>query len=376
MGDEINTVDDIVNAHAAKLKEEAGGENQEKDNKGGPPAAGADDKGAAGGTPDGGTPPKDPAAPVPNAIDDLLKELNLESLDALKEKLKPKDPDKPETPEEKEKRENLYKAGLIQYATEKGGMKPDDFSKLDNLKAKKDEELVYENWLEGWKEENPGVEPLEAERLAKEDFKTEYKLESTNEKAKARGLSKIEKEAKELRTPLESAYNSAKQNYDEEKAIKDSLPDFEKKVSGFVKEFIPEKFEVFKIEDKFKDKDGEKVESVPIEVELSAEDRVAIFQQVAQEIVRSGPTYNLYKKGDLKAIQALAKEKAEALIRSKYLGEATQKIATAFLSRGMNRGSGTGAKNPFPLVGDGKEQADKTSMNANEQVMNSLRGQK
>lgn len=88
MQDGTTTVDDLVVQHAAKLKETSGGENQDKkDVKIDPPAGGA---GEGGSEPIKTDPPKiDP--PITNTVDDLLKELGLESLDVLKERLKEKE---------------------------------------------------------------------------------------------------------------------------------------------------------------------------------------------------------------------------------------------------------------------------------------------
>jgi hypothetical protein len=369
MSDEITNVDDIVIAHAAKMKENAGGENQEKViEKVDPPAGGTEQK-------------KDPVDPLKdkqpdppaasNPVDDLLKELDLESLDALRERLKPKDPAKPESPEEKTKRESLYEASLQKHAVEKGAMKLEDFTTLQNLKSKDDKSLVFEKWLTEWKEENPNVDALEVDRLAKEEFESEYKLNSDNEKAKARGLSKIEREAKELRTPLEKAYAAVKENYDGVRDLEVNFPEFNKKVTALSKEFIPEKFTVFKV----KDKVGDKEEDVNIEVELTPADRVEILNAVGKSILNEGnyvnaANYDLYKKGDFRALQALAKEKAEGLIAGKYRDAAAQKIATEFLSRGTKRGSTTGATNPFPLEGDGKKTDEKGGQSARDQIMN------
>jgi hypothetical protein len=348
MADELS-VDEIVNAHVAKQKEVTPGENQEKAKEGeGKPAEPAPI------TPE-------PPAPAPNPLADLLKEFEVDSIEALREKMKPKNPDKPESPEEKEKRENLYKASLIKYATEKGVMKPDDFTKLENLKAKDDKAMVYENWFAAWKEDNPDIDPEEAGRIAEEEFNAEYKLNSENEKARARGLAKIAKEAKEMRTPLESSYSTAKERYDAERELEKDAPDFDKKSNTFIQESIPEKYTVFKV------KDGD--EEVAIEETLTPEERREIFKQVAKDFA-SANTYGLYKKGELKALQALAKERAETLIQNTLRDRAAQKIANEFLTRGRKSAPGVGAKQPFPLVNDGKvQESGKKYASAKEEIL-------
>lgn len=361
MPEESSTVDTLVLERAAKLKESSSSQIPIEKEKIDLPIEGTEKKD------DTGIKPKEGEINQ-NPYQDLFKELGVESLDALKEKLKPKPEDKPESPEEKEKRESIYQASIQKYAVENGEMKLEDFSKLESLKGKEDQNLVFENWLSGWKEENPDVDPAEADRLAKEEFESEYKLNSENEKAKARGIAKIAKEAKEIRGPLEKAYKSAKENYDEVREGEAIFPEFNKKVTGFIKEHVPEKYTVFKV------KDGE--EEVPIDVDLTPAERVEILNSVGESILRNKANYDLYKKGDFKALQDLAKEKTESLISNKYRDTAAQKIAIEFLSRGTKKGSTTGSKNPFPLNDDGKKPDGEEGKSAARTVLDSLRGKK
>lgn len=363
MSEESTTVNSLVESHAAKLQETESSSNTEDTQEKDPPAGGAD-----------------PAKTDPPAVDppkqvvdytELFKELGVDSIDSLKEKLKPKVEDKPESPEEKEKRESVYQASLQKYAVENGSMKLEEFTTLENLKAKDDQTLVFENWLPGWKEDNPNVDPVEADRLAKAEFESEYKLNHENDKVKAKGVSKIQKEAAEIRTPLENRLKAVKENYDGVRDVETNFPEFNKKVTGIVKEFIPEKFTVHTL----KDKVGEKEEDVPIEVELSPADRVEILTTIGKSILENEKNYALYKKGDFKALQEIAKKETEALISTKYRDAGAQKIAETFLARGTKRSSTTGAKNPFPLVNDGKETSEENVLDAKGQVLKSLRGQ-
>lgn len=357
MVDEITTVNDLVTQHAAKIKETIEVKTPETKQE--------------TAKPEGGTPPanKD-ETPAPDQIGDLLKELGMESLDALKERLKPKDPDRVESPEEKEKRENLYRVEMQKYAVENGLMKPDEFVKLENLKAKDDRSLVYENWLPTWKAENPDVEAVDIEARAKEDFEAEYHLNSTNEKTKARGLSKIEKEAKEMRSPLESSYTRVKTEFDEDRSIKNDLPDYNKKMASFIQDNIPAKIKLFET------KDGE--DTVPVEIELTADQRKDIYKAVDKKI-RGSDTFKLYKKGDLTQLAAIAKREAESEIWATQREEGLKKIAETFLKRGDEKGykrGSVGAKNPFPLVPKDNSTGGKETVSAEQEVMDSLEGKK
>lgn len=354
MADEITTVNDLVTQHAAKIKEDTEVKTPEEKKEPVVAAAATEKKDEI--------PPADP-------LKDLLSEFNLESLDALKERLKPP-VDKVESPEEKEKRENLYRVEMQKYAVENGLMNPDDFVKLENLKGKEDQALVFENWLPSWKAENPDADPADADRLAREEFESEYRLNSENEKTKNRGLAKISKEAKELRGPLEGSYAKVKEDFDQDRAVKSDYPDFNKKISGFIQENIPAKVKLFE------GKDGE--EAIPVEIELTDDQRKEVYQKVAKKIMNSS-TYQLYKKGDMKQLQELAKREAEATIWNDQREAGLSKIAETFLKRGDEKGykrGVIGAKNPFPLVGDGKQGAGHDKGTAQQQVLDSLQGKK
>lgn len=354
---EITSVNDLVTQHAAKIKESTEVKNPETKVE---PVA-----------PTGGpNPEKKEDAPVVDPYKGLLEELGLESLDALKERLKPKDPDKVESPEEKEKRENLYRVEMQKYAVENGIMKPDEFSKLEVLKAKDDRTAVYEDWLPGWKKENPDVSPEDVESRAKEDFEDEYHLNSTNEKTKARGLARIEKEAKEMRSPLESSYTRVKTEFDEDRSIKNDLPGYNKSMAGFIQENIPAKVKLFET------KDGE--ETVPVEIDLTDDQRKEIYAKVEKKL-RNASTFQLFKKGDLKQLGEMAKREAEAEIWNEHRQAGLQKIAETFLKRGDEKGykrGSVGAKNPFPLLQDNKKMDGADKGSAQQQVLDSLNGKK
>jgi len=351
MADEIVTVDSLVTAHAAKSNAPT-----EK-----VPDA---DKPAETKTED-----NTPNTNVPDPVKELLKEFDVESVDALRERLKPK-PEVVESSEEKEKRENLYKVELQKYAVEKGWMKPEEFTKLDTLKAKDKQALVYEHWFPSWKAENPDVDPADIETRSKEDFESEYHLNSDNEKKKARGLAKIDKEASEILTPLESSFSKVKTNFDEDREIERNLPDYNKKLAKFIQDNIPEKVKVY--EHKIGD------EAVPVEIELTADERKAIYAKVDKKL-RNASTYQLYTKNDLTQLAEIAKREAEAEIWQTNRDRAMKEIAEKFLKKGDENGykrGAVGAKNPFPLVQDHKKVEGKDHQSAAQQVLDSLQGKK
>lgn len=312
-------------------------------------------------------------AKADTSVNDLLKELGITDISELKEKLKA--PAKELSPEEKEKQESIYKANIQKFAVEKGEMKLEDFTKLENLKNKADRDLVYDSWLEDWKEENEGSDDLEnlyeseiAEK-AKEDFEKEFKLNSTNEKVKAKGEAKLAKAAKEIRQPLESSYNKVKDEFDREDDIRKTYPDYDKTVRKFVNDSIPEKL------DFYKGKDGE-IE-IPIDIELSKEDKAEIAENIAKKI-QNPETFSSYKKGELEALQKLAKTETDNFIFNKYKDEGLKRVAETFLSTGYKKGlakGGMGAKNSF-AVNQAKNTAEgmQKATDAKTEVLNSLQG--
>ena len=237
---EITTVNDLVLQHAEQNKptEQDSGKQQENisDNK---------DEGEA--KPNEGQAPPE-TKQEKDTLAEFLKELNLDSVESLKEKLKPKAEQKELSPEDKAKEDEKFKADLIRYAVD-NGMKVEDFSKLDALKNKADKDLVFENWLSENKEDYEDLEPDEKEQRIKEDFESEYKLNSDDEKKKAKGLAKITKEAAAIRSPLESSYKKVEADYKNEVSIKQEYPNYAKKIDSIVSENVPSKFEVFKTKD-------------------------------------------------------------------------------------------------------------------------------
>lgn len=355
MQNESLSINDIVTSHAEKQQQENSSDtgSQQQQNEGGSDAekAAAETERLANEAKEKGN----------EALNSLLKELEIENVDELKQRLQKKVEDKELTPEEKEKAENVYKANLQKYAVESGEMKLEDFHQLDTVKSKKDAELVFEKYLENWKEENPDVEE-NVEDAAKADFELEYKLNSNNEKAKQRGVDRLAKDAKEIRTPLEESYNKVKESFDEEAEVRVTFPKFVKSLDKISAEVVPSKVEWFK------GKDGE--EDVSIEVDLSEEDRKEILDKVTKR-VQNPSTYQLFVGGKEDEIKSMVSEYADALVQKKVMENGNKKIAEMFLGRGIAKGSTTGAKNSF-AVNQSKgtsHENDKASRTDNEQTV-------
>ena len=307
-------------------------------------------------------------APKPDPVADLLKELGVESLDSLKERLKkPEAPPADLTPEEKAKQDEAYKADLINYAVKNGNMKVEDFNKLDALKAKADADLVFEQHLKEFKEDNPDIEESEVEQDARADFERKYGINSDKEKVKARGISKLAKEAAEIRNPTETVYKTVKEKFDEERDIQKNLPGFEKKMTEAVNGSIPLKFEIFK------DKDGD--EDITVSVEITEAERKELAGQI-QKKLNTVEVFNLYKKGETQKIQDIVQRETANFLQEKKGNEGLKKIADVYTKRGFEKGR-VGATNSFALNQGGFNQADNLSrQSAEQEVLDSLKGKK
>lgn len=354
MSDENSSINDIVSQHAAKVKEKESGSSSQNTEK---------EKEVI---PDGGGSGNDNSDPPPpkaeDAVSGLLKELNIDSVEALKEKLKPKDPVVEEGPEEKERKKNIYEANLQSYAVEQGVMKLEDFQKINTIKGKEDKDLVFDEFAAGYKEDNAAATDQEI----KEAFDLKYDLQSENPALKKWAEKQITKQAKLIREPLESSLNTAKKNYDEELGIRSTYPEYSKKIIGLVDEAIPTKVNVFK------DKVGD--EEIPVDVELTAEDRKEIAAEVLKEI-NNQSTFSAYKKNDEAGIKKLIGEKVEAKLWStKYREKSLKKIADTFLRTGGKNGSTTGAENSFAAKQDIKTQTGpKTTQSKEDEVLDSFK---
>lgn len=386
MQDEILSVNSIVEKHAADnpLKTENAGEqsqqkieNQDLENKGADAAAEAEKL-------------KQQNAEA-NPLADFLKKHNVESLEALEEKLKPKEEDKVLSPEEKAKQENLYNAKLQAFAVEKGLMQLDDFGKLKTVKEQADTDLVFADWKEEHEEDNledfikdyendnedelTGLSEAEIKEKAKAEFDIEakkafdkkFKLNSEDDKVKAKGLEKIAKLAASKRSPLENSYKAVKESFDTELDIRNNYPNYDKTVRGFVNESIPEKF-VF-----YKGKDGDA--DIDVDIELSKEDKAEIAESVAKK-TQTDVSYLSYKKGDLAALKTLVEKETNSFIEEKYKEQGKKLVADKFLGIGYAKGQ-IGAKNSFALNQGNRSATDKIApADAAQQVLNSLQGKK
>jgi len=347
MPNDTSAINDIVQQKAdeiAKSKEDTGDQSSQQQNQGGGEPSQAEKDAALLKEQEAAAAQLEATQKLKDeATKELLKKFNVDSLEELEEKLG-KTGEKELSKEEKEKAEAIREAEFQKFAVEKDIMKLDDFSQLKTLKSRQDAELVFDSYLKDWKEENPDIKVSEdlteadIEKLAKEDFEKEFKLNSDKEAVKAKGIAKLAKAAAEIRNPLESKFNDAKEQFEIVNDWKSNFPKFAKSTEKIAEGLVPEKVEWFKA------KDGE--EEIPIEIELSADDRKEITEKIAKRI-QSPENYQLFKDGKLDTVKENIADYAEYLISKKTKDIGNAKIAEIFLGRGVSKGSTTGAVNSF-----------------------------
>lgn len=267
---------------------------------------------------------------IPDEIQAQLKELQ-----ELKEwkAANTKAPEK--SPEEIAKENEADKANFIKFSVDNELFKIDEYTQYETLKVKADADLVFEGFVKDFKEENPDItDEIELSAAAKEAFDKEYKLSSTNEKAKEKGLAKLAKEANEIRNPYESKVKIAQTSYNEEKEVREKMPAFDKFIDEQIAKNAPDKVP-------FKIKKGET--EVTVEIELTKEDKEALTKAF-----KTPKTFYSFSKSSEEA-QVSVTKKINGWIRENKFEEALTKAFGTGESIGVKNGSNTGADAPFAM---------------------------
>jgi len=239
------------------------------------------------------------------------------------------------SPEELERENEKDRAEFIKFSVDNELFKIDELTQYESLKVKADADLVFESFVKDFKEENPDIEDEEElAEAAKEEFEKLYKISSDNEKVKEKGLAKLARDAKEIRSPYESKIQTAESNYKEEKQVRQKMPDFDKFIDSQIKKNAPEKFSI-----KIKAGDTD----VPVEIELTAEDREAIAKEF-----KTPKTFYNYNKSVEETEKALDK-KIQGWVKVNKMEQIVSKAFEIGEGLGVRGGSDTGADSPFAL---------------------------
>jgi hypothetical protein len=244
--------------------------------------------------------------------------------------------------EEKQRLANLEKAEFFQTAAQ-SGFNIEDLTKYESVKTKADAELVFEKFVADFKEENPDIEESELEDAAKLAFDDEYKLSSDNEKAKQRGLKRLERDAKELRSPMETVYQKAKSIFEEQRQMKTVFPEYNKFIESVINENTPDKVVLFQT------KDGE--DEIAVDTEITKEQR----EEIAK-LFKNEKTFAQYLN-DKQSKEELGKKiakKIEGYIRQNNFETAVKKAYETGVGIGTKRGSTVGAENLFGVAAQSK----------------------
>lgn len=341
-----------------------GGAGGASDNNG---ASGAE--GASGAGDNGGAQPQ-AAAPLFSAEE--LKDMGYETVEAAKEglrtlhqKSKIVDP----TEEEKTKQANIDRADFLKYAAE-NDLVNEDFNKYESLSTKTDRDLVFEKFAAEFDEDNPDLTDEEFQTQVKLAFESEYKLSSENEKEKARGESRLKKDAKDLRAPSETSYNSAKESFN---IHRDTM----KKGEGYSKTFkeivasIPDKLEVFKTI--LKKDDTDEGEEISVDLELKPEEKVSVEKKFFT--AKNLRAYiDAEKEGKLAEFKSSLSKKMISFIKENREGDIYASIADKVQKIAMRYGSDVGAGQPFEVVkGGGGAGASGLTKTARQEAIDSTR---
>jgi len=276
----------------------------------------------------------------PLFTEEEIKGFGFESVDAMKEHLRQQKENSIPL-EEKKKQEDLDKANFIKYSTENGLMNPDEITQFESLKNKADRDLVFESFAKEEKEDDPDLSDDEI----KEKFENKYDLNSANEKTKARGESKISKEAKELRSPYSSKFENASKEYADAKKMAAKIPEYNKFMDGLVEELTPEKLVLFKA------KEGE--EEIAVDVDITKEERAAILKDF-----KNNKNFVTFLDKPEQAKDLLTK-KITSFLKVKYFDTVNAKSLEIGKGIGTKQGSTVGANNPFHLTKENKKTETK-----------------
>lgn len=240
-------------------------------------------------------------------------------------------------PEVLAKEQEQDKANFIKYGVENNLFKIDELTQYESIKVKADADLVFENFLKDFAEENPDIDDEEElAEAAKDEFDNIYKISSSNEKAKEKGLAKLAKEANEIRSPYESKVKYAEETYTEEKQMRAKMPEFDKFLVTQINKNAPDKVT-------FSIKKGE--EDFPVEIELTKEDKEAIVKEF-----KTPKTFLKFNESAEETALSLDK-KIQGWIKVNKFEEALSKAAEQFEGFGVRKGSNVGADSPFAMRG-------------------------
>lgn len=282
--------------------------------------------------------------PQPLLTADQLKDYGIESPEQLQTLLQQHKESKVSV-EEKQRQADEREADLIKFSVDQKLMTVEEYQQSKTLKGKADRDLVFERYEKEWREDHPEItDEEEISSNVRRDFDDEYRVNSENEKSKGRGAARLAKEAAEIRNPFLNKLTAAEQQYTERKAIAGKVPEFNKFVDNLIEKLTPEKLTVSKV------KEGE--QEIPIEVELSKEER----KELAKAF-RTPKAFAAFSSAQdpTKEFEASMTKKITGFLKEKYFDAAINTTYEKGKGVGLAKGSTVGAGQPFAVVRGGHQ---------------------
>jgi len=298
-----------------------------------------------------------PAAPeVPLITLDELKGYGFNSPDELKTFLT-KQKEENIDPQEKINQANREKADFLKFSADNTLLAVEEYSTLESLRGRKDVEIVRDEFTKSYREDNSDADDEEVAAA----FDTQYPLQSENVAQKKWAEKQIAKEAKEIRSPLESKFEVAQKDFKDYQTLNSKIPGFNKFIDGVIDANTPEKLSFHKV------KDGET--EIHIEAELTADQRKELKDEVGK-MFRNPKTYNEYAHSESKEKELNDKiaKKINGYIKINYFEKAIEKGFEAGKGLGVTKGSTVGAEQPFAIVRNMNVPGAEGKINAAQEV--------
>lgn len=269
-----------------------------------------------------------------------------------------KTPDK--TAEQLQQEAEVDQANFRVYSVENKLMKNEDFGAYEATKSKNDSDIVFDDFSKQFKEDHPEIDEDVLDAKAKEAFENQYHINSQDKTLKTKGEKLLKRDAAELRSPVETSYNTAKERYEEHKTIQGKHPEYVKFFNDISKETLPDKIVLFK------GKEGD--DEVPIEVDITEDDKKA----VEDKFFKNAKTFQKFISGKSEEVKIELVKKINSFIRERKMEEGFSKAWDKAHGIGVGKGSEVGAGQPFAVVKNMKGEAV-VDENAKKQAIDSTR---
>lgn len=264
---------------------------------------------------------------------DLLKELNITSVDDIK---KLTHPEAPLTDEQKHQQAQEKIAAFTQYAVRKKVMGLDEIDAFKTASQMPPQDLVYARFASEYKDANKDrkgtdgtADPVTDEEM-KDMFDRMFHIGSEDPFLKKTGESAIKAQAAEMLAEPKKKYDTALQQFEQETVLLENMPRYKQFISNILDESIPKDNMVIEVAGK------------KINVALDGKDREEIETDYKNDLL-----FNEYMKAaDRQGLKTNFIKSIERKLAKKYETIAANEIFEAGKSEGLKKGV-IGARVPF-----------------------------